>query len=120
MTKTILIVDDEPDFLKVLSFGLKMAGYNIVTASDGQEALDAIFTIKPDLILLDLMIPKISGEALCKRLKADLSFNKIPIILLTALMCDSKEKVKETGADGYLEKPFSPDELKARIKGFIG
>jgi len=120
MKKTIMIVDDEPDFLSVLKFGLGMAGYNVVTAPDGQAAIDLISKNKPDLVLLDLLMPKIRGEDVCKRLKSDPNFKTIPIILLTAMMCDSKEKVKELGVDGYLEKPFEPDMLKSMIKKFLG
>tara|TARA_B100000700_G_C14994483_1_gene833057 strand:- start:145 stop:957 length:813 start_codon:yes stop_codon:yes gene_type:complete len=110
---SILVVDDEPAVLKVLMTRLKLAGYQVLAAKDGEEALDLFHREAPDLVVLDVMLPKIDGFAVCRRIRAE---SCVPIIFLTALEAIS-EKVAglDLGADDYLSKPFSPKELEARI-----
>lgn len=112
--KTILIVDDEPPILDVLYYNLSKEGYRIIDASDGMSAINVALEQKPDLILLDIMLPKLDGLSVCKRIKNSLN---VPIIMLTAK--DSEiDKILglELGADDYITKPFSVRELVARVK----
>ena len=120
MTKKILVVDDEPDIRKIVTFRLKKAGYEIATATNGQEALDSAQKEKPDLILLDLRLPIIDGYEVCRRLKTDQELKHIPVILLTASSAGKiAEKTKEFKADDYLIKPFDPEKLLAKVKKFL-
>ena len=115
----ILIVDDEPDILEIVSFRLKKAGYKVLTAEDGQEALDIVRSKKPDLILLDLTLPGIDGYEVCRILKADKIFKSIPIIFLTASqVIKVEERSKGAEADDYILKPFEPEELLEKVKRF--
>lgn len=112
--KTILIVDDEQPIIDVLRFNLKKEGYNIIEANDGITAVNKALDERPDLMLLDIMLPKLDGLSVCKRVKNSLN---IPIIMLTAK--DSEiDKILglELGADDYITKPFSVRELVARVK----
>jgi two-component system, OmpR family, response regulator RpaB len=111
--QTILIADDESSIRKVLKTRLSMKGYTVLTADDGQEALDIFNAQAPDLLVLDIMMPKLSGYAVCKTLRED---SAVPIIMLTALG-DVADRITglEMGADDYMVKPFSPKELEARI-----
>lgn len=112
--KTILIVDDEQPIVDILVYNLKKEGYNTIEASDGMTAVDIALEKKPDLILLDIMLPKLDGLSVCKRIKNLLN---VPIIMLTAK--DSEiDKILglELGADDYITKPFSVRELVARVK----
>ena len=110
---TILVVDDEPAVLRILITRLELAGYKVFSADDGEKALEVFHREAPDLVVLDVMLPKIDGFAVCRRLRAE---SCVPIIFLTALEAIS-EKVAglDLGADDYLSKPFSPKELEARI-----
>ncbi len=118
--KKILIVDDEPDILRLASLRLKKLGYNVIMAIDGKEALDAIRSEKPDLVLLDLILPVMNGADVCKKTKNDEKLKHIPIILFTA-HSDSMtaEKTKEFGADDYIIKPFDPEELMNKIERIL-
>ncbi|WP_052043954.1 MULTISPECIES: response regulator transcription factor RpaB [unclassified Prochlorococcus] len=110
---TILVVDDEPAVLKVLVTRLELAGYNVVSAKDGEEALDIFHQEVPDLVVLDVMLPKLDGFAVCRRIRAE---SIVPIIFLSALEAISERVAGlDLGADDYLSKPFSPKELEARI-----
>ena len=112
--KTILIVDDEQPIVDILVYNLKKEGYNTIEASDGLTAIDMALEQKPDLILLDIMLPKLDGLSVCKRIKNSLN---VPILMLTAK--DSEiDKILglELGADDYITKPFSVRELVARVK----
>ena len=121
MAKKILVVDDEPDILKVVTFRLKKAGYDIKTAEDGQKALEEIKKEKPDLIFLDLRLPIIDGYEVCRRLKSDEALKKIPVIFLTASTAPTvASKAEEFKADDFLIKPFEPEELLKKVKKFIG
>ena len=115
--KLILIVDDEEDILALLHFNLIKAGFAAVCAARGEEALEKIAEKKPDLVLLDLMLPGIDGLEICRRLRADEATAEVPIIMLTA--CGEEEDIVrglELGADDYVSKPFSIKVLLARIQ----
>jgi len=120
MAKRILVVDNEPDLLKIVVFRLKKSGYEILTARDGQEALDLLEKNRPDLILLDLILPRVSGYDVCRRIKADDMLRHIPIIGFTASTYKIQEKFKDMGVEGYLIKPFELEELLEKIRKFIG
>ena len=113
-TKTILIVDDEQPIIDVLMYNLKKEGYNIIEANDGITAVNKALDERPDLMLLDIMLPKLDGLSVCKRVKDSLN---IPIIMLTA-KDEEIDKILglELGADDYITKPFSVRELVARVK----
>src|SRR3989338_138821 len=115
--KKILVVDDEKDLTALVSLHMKMAGFEVLTASNGEKALDLSREEKPDLIILDLMLPKIDGWQVCERLQQDIATQDIPVIMLTA-RAETEDKLKgfEAGADDYVTKPFSPRELVARVK----
>ncbi|HOX55080.1 MAG TPA: response regulator [Candidatus Omnitrophota bacterium] len=119
MPKTILVVDDEPDILKILLFRLNKLGYDVITATNGIEAIDAVRDNMPDLILLDLMIPVLDGVEVAKRLKSDQDTKDIPIIVVTASTHKVAEKAKECQAADYITKPFVLDELVDKIKKLI-
>lgn len=112
--KTILIVDDEQHIVDILVYNLKKEGYNTLQANDGLTAVDVALSQKPDLILLDIMLPKMDGLAVCKRIRHNLN---VPILMLTA-KDEEIDKILglELGADDYVTKPFSVRELMARIK----
>jgi len=116
----ILIVDDELDTLLPLKRALEMEDFNVVEAQDGVEALEKVRSEIPDLVLLDLMLPKINGFEVCQRLKQDETTSSIPIIMLTA-KGETSDKIEgiEIGADDYVTKPFNLDELKARVKAVL-
>jgi len=118
--KKILLVDDEPDLVKVTTYRLKKMGYDVVTGVTGQEALDLIRSEEPDLVLLDLRLPIIDGLDVCKEIKADEKFKDIPIILFTASTGSIVDNVKEVGADGFLIKPFDQEKLAAELEKFLG
>jgi DNA-binding response OmpR family regulator len=110
---TILVVDDEPAVRRVLVMRLQLAGYRVICAEDGEEALSLFHREQPDLVVLDVMLPKLDGFAVCRRLRAE---SCVPIIFLSALDAISERVAGlDLGADDYLPKPFSPKELEARI-----
>lgn len=110
----ILVVDDEPQLLRALRASLPAAGYEVITAQNGEEALGKIKQEMPDLIILDLVMPGISGLDLCRQVR---TFSAVPIIVLSAKGGDqSKVTILDAGADDYVTKPFSLDELLARIR----
>ena len=112
--KRILIVDDEQPIVDILVYNLQKEGYSTITANDGEEAIDKALTEKPDLILLDIMLPKVDGLTVCKKIR---NTSNIPILMLTA-KDEEIDKILglELGADDYITKPFSVRELMARIK----
>ena len=118
--KKILVVDDDPDILTVLKLRLKKAGYEVMVAANGEEALDLIKKETPELVLLDLLLPGIQGEEVCKQIKQDDKLKKIPVILFTASVSDIESRVKKIGADDFIEKPFEAENLLAKIKKFVG
>ena len=114
--KRILLVDDTEDILLVVSRRLTSWGYEALTASSGEEGLKIAEEHVPDLILLDIMMPKMKGRDVCARLKADPKTAKIPVIFLTALgLADHIKAGMDLGAEDYIVKPFEPAELKKRI-----
>jgi DNA-binding response OmpR family regulator len=118
--KRILIVDDEEDILIVLKFRLEANNYEVLTASSGQEGLNKARTEKPDLIILDLMLPKLDGYKVCRMLKFDESYKAIPIIMFTARVQQKDEELgKEMGADAYVTKPFEPEILLEKIRQLL-
>ena len=117
----ILVVDDEIYIVHILDFSLGMEGYEVLTALDGEQALEKARAEKPDLIVLDIMMPKLDGYETCKRLKADDATKHIPVILLSAKGRNVDQKVGfEVGADDYITKPFSPRKLVERINAVLG
>ena len=115
--KTILVVDDEEDILELVRYNLNKEGYNVETVQSGEDALERTRTLKPDLLVLDLMLPGMDGIAVCQALKSDAQTRHIPVLMLSA-KGEEADVVRglELGADDYLTKPFSPKILIARIK----
>ena len=120
MRRNILVVEDEKDIIEVLRYHLEKENYRVHVAQDGFVALEIASKVVPNLILLDLMLPRMDGIEVCKRVKADERLREIPIIMLTA-KAEESDKVRglELGADDYVTKPFSAKELIARIKAHI-
>src|SRR5579859_616491 len=114
---TILAADDDPQLLRLVTKNLELSGYEVLSATDGQQALDQIEARQPDLALLDLMMPKLDGFTVCERVR---EFSAMPIIILTARGQD-QDKIHglDVGADDYLTKPFSVDELLARVRAVL-
>ncbi len=120
MAATILVIEDEPGIQEVLKFNLGQHGHDVLVATDADEANRLLQGALPDLILLDWMLPGMSGIDFARRLRADHRLKDIPIIMLTA-RSEERDKIQglETGADDYITKPFSPRELMARIKAVL-
>ena len=116
----VLVVDDEPDLLELVQYNLAAAGYNVTCVSSGEEALAAMGSVRPELVILDVLLPGMDGLDVCKTLKGDTQTSAIPIVMLTA-RGDEADIVTglEVGADDYITKPFSPRELLARIKAAL-
>ena len=117
MAKKILIVDDEPFIVQMVTSRLTANGYEVITGTDGHEALQKAQKEKPDLIVLDVMMPKMDGYEVCATLKQDVRFQKIPIILFTAKAGDEAVRVglQDCGADAFIAKPFEPKMLLEKI-----
>ena len=120
MNLRVLIVEDEKALAEILEYNFKKEGYTVDTALDGEIALDKIIFKAPDLIILDWMLPKLSGIELCRRVRSNKKVKNIPIIMLTA-RGEEKDRLKglEMGADDYVTKPFSINELLARAKAVL-
>jgi DNA-binding response OmpR family regulator len=119
-TKRIALVDDEPDILKTTSIFLKAEGFDVLTATDGITALELIKKERPDLIVLDIMLPKIDGYKICRILKFDDRYKNIPIVIFTARAQELDEKkAKEVKADAYITKPFQPEGLLGKIRQLL-
>jgi DNA-binding response OmpR family regulator len=117
MTQTILVVDDEPEIVKLVRAYLEKAGYRVSTASDGQEALQIARQLKPDLIVLDLNLPHVDGLEFTRRLRRE---KNTPIIMLTARVEETDRIIGlELGADDYVTKPFSPREIVSRVRAVL-
>ncbi len=120
MKTEILVVEDDDDILELLTYNLSSAGFEVVTAKDGYAALAAVRNHRPDLVVLDLMIPGIDGFEVCKELKRSTDTRNIPVIMLTARGEEVDRIVGlELGADDYVVKPFSPRELILRIRAVL-
>ena len=118
--KKILLVEDEKVLIETVTLRLEAAGYEVIPAYDGREGLEKAKREKPDLIILDLMLPKMDGYKVCGLLKADTRYNKIPIIMFTARAQESDKKMgQEVGADAYITKPFEPQLLLEKIRELL-
>ncbi len=118
--KKILVVDDEVNILTIMEARLLASGYEVIMASDGQEGLAKARNEKPDIIILDIMLPKLDGYKVCRLLKADEQYKHIPIILLSARTQDSDLEIgKQQGADAYVTKPFTADVLLGKIQELL-
>lgn len=116
----VLVVDDEPDLIRVLQFGLQAAGYNVECAPDGQEGLKKARESKPDIILLDLMLPKLDGYKICRLLKFDDRFKHIPIIILSARTQEGDQALAlEMGANRFIAKPYEFSEILGHIEALL-
>lgn len=120
MTSRILVVEDEADLAELVAFNLRQAGHNVVTASSGKEALAEVRQQTPDLVVLDIMLPDISGLEVCRRLRRQAESASIPVVMLTAKSEEVDRVVGfEVGADDYVIKPFSARELVLRIEAVL-
>jgi DNA-binding response OmpR family regulator len=118
--KKILLIEDEKDLVETVSSRLEANGYEVISAYEGLEGLDKAKREKPDLIILDLMLPKMDGYKVCRLLKFDERYKKIPIIIFTARAYESdKEMAKEVCADAYITKPFEPQALLEKIRQLL-
>jgi len=118
--KKILLVDDEADLVETIRFPLEVEGFNVLVSYDGEDALNKARQENPDLILLDIMLPKLNGYKICRLLKFDERYKHIPILMLTA-KTQEKDKIlgMETGADEYITKPFEMDQLLEKVKFYL-
>lgn len=121
MAKKVLVVDDANDTIELIEYRLKTNGFDVVSASSGQGALEKIKSDKPDLIIMDVMMPPPNGFQVCRQLKDDPHTRHIPVILLTAKSTESDQFWgMEAGADAYLTKPYNPEELLTKINDLFG
>lgn len=119
--KKILVVDDEPHLVRSLTFILQKEGYGVITAVDGEDALQKVRESKPDLMFLDVMMPKKNGYEVCHEIKNSPELKDIYIIMLSAKgQVADREKGREVGADEFMTKPFSPMEVTAKVKQVLG
>jgi two-component system phosphate regulon response regulator PhoB len=120
VSERILVVDDEPDLLELVRCNLSQAGFDVETATGGQEGLDKARRHRPDLVVLDLMLPDVPGTEVCRRLRTDAELGGVPILMLTARSEEIDRVVGlELGADDYVTKPFSPRELVLRARAIL-
>ncbi len=118
--RKVLIADDEPDILEIIKYNLSAEGYDVITAKDGSEAIDKAKSSRPDLIILDIMMPKKTGVEVCEYLRSQADFQETLIIFLTALSDETSHiKGLETGADDYVSKPISPKVLISRVNALF-
>ncbi len=121
MTHKVLIADDEPNIVISLEYLLKRAGYTVLVARDGQEAIDTIRRERPALVLLDVMMPKKNGHEVCAELRADEATSAIKVLMLSAKGRDTDiDKGLGVGADAYMTKPFSTKDLAAKVAEMLG
>lgn len=121
MSKKVLVCDDEPYIVESVSYVVRKAGFEVVVAEDGQEALAAGRREKPDLIFLDIMMPKLTGYEVCRKLKDDPETRGAYIVMLTARGQEEDErKALEMGADEFMTKPFSPRKMRAKLLELLG
>ena len=120
MPKEILIVDDEPDVVVPIQFLMEQQGYLVMVAERGEDALDLIYQYKPDLVILDILLPGIDGYEVCETIRLDANYREIKIIFLTAKGREvDTAKGLSLGADAYITKPFSNTELVAKVKELL-
>jgi DNA-binding response OmpR family regulator len=121
MAKRVLIADDEPNIVASLEFLMEQAGYEVQTVADGNAALAAVESFRPDLVLLDVMMPGRSGYEVCERLKGDPATRGVKVLMLSAKGRDVEvAKGLDLGADAYVTKPFSTRELAAKVREMLG
>ena len=119
--KTILIADDEPYLIRSLSYVLQREGYHVESAVDGQEAMSKIETLRPDLVFLDLMLPRLDGFQICRRVKERPDLRSTYVIILTAKgQQEDRQKGFQAGADAFMTKPFSPKEIIDKLRQILG
>jgi DNA-binding response OmpR family regulator len=117
----VLVVDDEVYILHILDFSLGAEGFEVITAADGEQALAKARAERPDLIVMDIMMPRLDGYETCRRLKSYPETREIPVLLLTARgREEDRQKGIDCGADDYITKPFSPNKLIRRVSGILG
>ena len=117
----VLVADDDEDILELVAYRLGRAGYEVLTANDGEEALTTARDRRPELAVLDVMMPKLDGYEVTRRMREDDATASIPVILLTARVQDADvARGFDAGADDYLKKPFNPQELRARVQAVLG
>jgi DNA-binding response OmpR family regulator len=118
--RKILVVDDEVDLVKTIKFSLELEGYKVLVSYNGEDALNQARKENPDLLLLDIMLPKLDGYKVCRLLKFDEQYKHIPILMMTA-KTQEKDKLmgKETGANEYITKPFDMEELMEKVKTYL-
>lgn len=120
MSKKILIVDDEPNIVLSIEFLMKREGYDVATANDGQEALDMLADAKPDLVILDVMMPRKNGFEVCSEVRANAAYAGLPILMLSAKGREAEvKKGLSLGADAYITKPFSTHDLVAKVNELL-
>lgn len=120
LKKKILIVEDEATLVELMKIRLEANGFDVISAYDGQQGLEMARGEMPDLIILDLMLPKIDGYKVCRMLKFDDKYKNIPVIMFTARAQDSDRKLgEEVGADAYIIKPFEPEILLSKIRELL-
>ncbi len=118
--KRVLLIEDDRDIVELVRYNLEREGFQVAAATDGASGLAQIRKMPPDILLLDLMLPKLSGLDICKEIRRDTSLNRLPILMLTARGEEADRVVGlEMGADDYVTKPFSPRELGARVKALL-
>ncbi|MFN3491186.1 MAG: response regulator transcription factor [Anaerolineales bacterium] len=117
----ILIAEDEPDIRELVAFTLRFAGHEVTATSNGEEALHKAKELIPDLIMMDVRMPKMTGYDACRAMKADDSLKDVPVVFLSAKGQDTEIQIGlEAGAEEYLLKPFAPDQLVERVKAILG
>jgi len=117
---TVLVADDDDDILRLLSRRLKHRGYHVVTAVDGDEALERVFDDLPDAAILDGIMPGVEGHEICARMRADGRTAEIPVVLLTAKAGDADEReAADAGVDAYIAKPFRIEEIDTTLRGLL-
>jgi two-component system response regulator RpaA len=119
--RRVLIVDDEPSIAKILRKQMEVAGFDVTVAVDGEQGLTMIREARPELVVLDVMLPKMNGHQVCAAVKQDPALKQTPILMLTAkAQRNDQDEAMKCGADAYLAKPFQLDELLGKVRGLLG
>ena len=116
MRKTVLAVEDEPDMLEIIRVNLEQAGYNVVPAADGVQAYNALEGSKPDLVVLDLSMPNMSGFRFARLVRRDARWEKLPLIVVTTFAFEEVEDLANEKIDGFITKPFDPADLVSKVE----